>query len=279
MEQHPFDEAAEGRRGALSRRELLAATGGVVLAGSLAGNAAGARREHRHAQARRHVPRRRHRRQRQGHHRRPVHRHQARPGAPVAGWETLLIYDRDYNLGTTGWPRRSRRQRDAVDDPAEGGHRVPRRQDGRRRRRHLLDQAASTPSALRRRRARLGRPEGHHQGGRAHRAMKLKQPDSTLPERSPSTSPASCRSATRARTSSSGVGTGPYIMQSFTPGPESVHERTRTTGARASRSSTRCRSSTSPTPAARQRAARGRRSTHHRRPVRPGARSSRATAT
>ena len=42
MEQHPFDEAAEGRGGSLSRRELLAATGGVVLAGSLAGNAASA---------------------------------------------------------------------------------------------------------------------------------------------------------------------------------------------------------------------------------------------
>src|SRR3954466_12820844 len=39
MEQHPFDETAEGRRRALSRRDLLAATGGVVLAGSVLGNA------------------------------------------------------------------------------------------------------------------------------------------------------------------------------------------------------------------------------------------------
>ena len=42
MAQHPFEEAHErGSRG-LSRRELLAAGGGVVLAGSLAGNAASA---------------------------------------------------------------------------------------------------------------------------------------------------------------------------------------------------------------------------------------------
>jgi peptide/nickel transport system substrate-binding protein len=40
MEQHPFDETAEGRGRALSRRELLAATSGLVLAGSLAANAA-----------------------------------------------------------------------------------------------------------------------------------------------------------------------------------------------------------------------------------------------
>jgi hypothetical protein len=42
MEQHPFDETSEGRGGSLSRRELLAATGGVVLAGSLAANTASA---------------------------------------------------------------------------------------------------------------------------------------------------------------------------------------------------------------------------------------------
>jgi hypothetical protein len=36
----PFGEAAEGRGAALSRRDLLAATAGVDLAGSLAGNAA-----------------------------------------------------------------------------------------------------------------------------------------------------------------------------------------------------------------------------------------------
>ena len=40
--EHPFGEAAEGTGEALSRRAFLAATGSVVLAGSLAGNAAGA---------------------------------------------------------------------------------------------------------------------------------------------------------------------------------------------------------------------------------------------
>ena len=46
--EHPFGEAAEGTGQALSRRAFLAATGSVVLAGSLAGNAAArARRRHR----------------------------------------------------------------------------------------------------------------------------------------------------------------------------------------------------------------------------------------
>ena len=40
--EHPFGEAAEGTGAALSRRAFLAATGSVVLAGSLAGNAAAA---------------------------------------------------------------------------------------------------------------------------------------------------------------------------------------------------------------------------------------------
>jgi hypothetical protein len=39
MAQHPFEEAHEGGGRGLSRRELLAATGGVVVAGSLAGSA------------------------------------------------------------------------------------------------------------------------------------------------------------------------------------------------------------------------------------------------
>ena len=40
--EHSFREAADGRGAALARRSFLAATGSVVLAGSLAGNAAAA---------------------------------------------------------------------------------------------------------------------------------------------------------------------------------------------------------------------------------------------
>ena len=101
MEQYPFEDTAEGRRGALSRRELLAAGGGVVLAGSLAGNAASA------FAASAAKPKR------GGTFRLGVTGGGAKDfidGQSIttkpdqarltSGWETLLSYDRNYKLGT-----------------------------------------------------------------------------------------------------------------------------------------------------------------------------------
>jgi peptide/nickel transport system substrate-binding protein len=103
MEQYPFEDTAEGRRGALSRRELLAAGGGVVLAGSLAGNAASA------FAASAAKPKR------GGTFRIGVSGGGAtdiidgqsikiKPDQArlTSGWETLLSYDRNYKLGTDG---------------------------------------------------------------------------------------------------------------------------------------------------------------------------------
>ena len=102
MEQHPFEEAAEGRGRALSRRDLLAATGGVVLAGSLAGNAAHGARGSAAAKPKR-----------GGTFRLGVTGGGAKDfidGQSIttkpdqarltSGWETLLSYDRNYKLGT-----------------------------------------------------------------------------------------------------------------------------------------------------------------------------------
>jgi peptide/nickel transport system substrate-binding protein len=104
MEQHPFDETSEGRGGSLSRRELLAATGGVVLAGSLAGNTASAL-----AASAAPKPKR------GGTFRLGVTGGGAKDfidGQSIttkpdqarltSGWETLLTYDRNYKLGTDG---------------------------------------------------------------------------------------------------------------------------------------------------------------------------------
>ena len=104
MEQHPFEETSEGRGRSLSRRELLAATGGVVLAGSLAGNAASALAASAAAKPKR-----------GGTFRLGVTGGGAKDfidGQSIttkpdqarltSGWETLLTYDRNYKLGTDG---------------------------------------------------------------------------------------------------------------------------------------------------------------------------------
>ena len=44
------------------------------------------------------------------------------------------------------------------------------------------------------------------------------------------------------------IGTGPYMLQSFTPGAESVHVKNPNYWGEGRPTSTRCRSSTSPTP-------------------------------
>jgi peptide/nickel transport system substrate-binding protein len=104
MEQHPFDETAESRGRALSRRELLAATGGVVLAGGLAANAGTALASGTAAKPKR-----------GGTFRLGVTGGGAKDfidGQSIttkpdqarltSGWETLLTYDRNYKLTTDG---------------------------------------------------------------------------------------------------------------------------------------------------------------------------------
>ncbi|MDP9260157.1 MAG: ABC transporter substrate-binding protein [Actinomycetota bacterium] len=103
MEQHPFEETSEGRGGSLSRRDLLAATGGVVLAGSLAGNAASAfaasgAKPKRGGTFRIGVS---------GGGATDIIDGQSIKIKPdqarlTSGWETLLSYDRNYKLGTDG---------------------------------------------------------------------------------------------------------------------------------------------------------------------------------
>ena len=132
MEQHPFEDAAEGRGRVLSRRDLLAVTGGAVLAGSLAGNTASALAASAAAKPKR-----------GGTFRLGVTGGGAKDfidGQSIttkpdqarltSGWETLLSYDRNYKLGTDGARRGGDAgQRQAVDDPAQERHRVPQRQD------------------------------------------------------------------------------------------------------------------------------------------------------
>jgi peptide/nickel transport system substrate-binding protein len=115
MEQHPFEDAAEGRGRVLSRRELLAVTGGAVLAGSLAGDTASALAASVAAKPKR-----------GGTFRLGVTGGGAKDfidGQSIttkpdqarlsSGWETLLSYDRNYKLGTDALPRRRPRQRQA----------------------------------------------------------------------------------------------------------------------------------------------------------------------
>ena len=50
----------------------------------------------------------------------------------VTAWETLLIYDDNYKLGTDGLAEEVTQDNpEAVDDPARAGHRVQQRQDAR----------------------------------------------------------------------------------------------------------------------------------------------------
>ena len=148
----------------------------------------------------------------------------------MAGWETLLVYDREYKLVFDGLAEEvTAGGHRLVRHPAARGHRVPRRQDPRRRRRRLLHQAPDRPraGAVRRRRARLGRPERHHQGGRAHRppqaaAGRLHDPRRARPvrrrHRARTATPARARRCRRARSAPA-----PYMLESFTPGQESRH--------------------------------------------------------
>ena len=252
----------------LSRRELLVGAGGVLLAGGLAAcgssgssssaASGGGSTPGRDAQEGRQLPPRRHGRRRERHHRRPEHRHQARPGPP----DRQLGDAPDLRRGLrprarTAWPRRSTPRCPSRSTCAlRVGHRVPQRQDAHGRRRHLLDQAHPEPEgrALRRCRARLDRSEQAHRRWTPTRCgSSLKQPDSTIPDQLGQyfngIVPVGYERKGAAR---SGSAPGPYKIQSFTPGQQSVAVRNENywrTGLRG-RTSTRSRSSTSPTPTA-----------------------------
>ena len=125
-----------------------------------------------------------------------------------------------------GWPRRSTPRTPGQSTiTLRDGHRVQQRQDADRRRRHLLDQAHPEPEgrALRRRRACLHRSEQAQEDGRPYgadrsEAARLHHP---RPAR-PVLQRHRARRATSARAPLKWVGTGPYMIQSFTPGQQSV---------------------------------------------------------
>ena len=145
----------------------------------------------------------------------------------VAGWETLVTYDDDFNVSFEQGLAESveATARGPLRDPPARGHRVPRRQDARRRRPRLLVQPAD-------------RPRPRPRAAVADRArVRAASPRSTsAPSRCSSPSRRS-RSSTRLAGYAFGivpdgytregeqVGTGPFKLVSFTPGTESVHER------------------------------------------------------
>ena len=189
------------------------------------------------------------------HHRRPVHRGQGRPGPPRRrlGGRSSTTTPTSTSPTSTASPRRSR--------PTAADHYVIRLKEGiefhdgktvtaddliysfNRR----LDPDLGLAPAL----AELLESSGHDEGRRPHGRGAAAQAGGHVPQQprrvharrsSRTTTPASRRRTTQ-------IGTGPFMLASFTPGAESVHEQaTRTTGGKACRTSTRCRSSTSPTP-------------------------------
>ncbi len=156
--EHP---GARGRPRRLRRQRLL-----IV----------GKQRRHRprgHPQAGRQLPPGRHRRRREGHHRRPDHHHQARPGpARCRAGRRSLTYDENYKLGTDGLAEEVTQDKpDQWTIELQERDRVPQRQDALGRRRRLLAAAHPEPEGgpLRRRRARVDRPEEHQEDGQPAR--------------------------------------------------------------------------------------------------------------
>jgi peptide/nickel transport system substrate-binding protein len=230
MEQHPFDETAEGRGRALSRRELLAASGGIVLAGSLVGNAGTALAAGSAAKPKRggtfiigvsgggatdiidgqSIK---------------IKPDQARL---TSGWETLLSYDRNYKLGT-----------DALAEEAT--------QDGPKKWTVRLKQgiefnngktvtADDVIYSLR----RIGNPKAGLFGTAGLAALDLaglkkldkwtvriplKTPDSTIGEQFGQYFNGIVPVGYTSKNKLKWVGTGPFITKSFSPGRQSVHVR------------------------------------------------------
>ncbi len=262
--------------------------GAVQLRRGLGARVVSRRDAGRAGHAGRQLPRRPHRRLREGHRRRPEHRHQARPGAPAR----RLGDAADLRRRVQARDRRPGRGASTPDSPTQYVIRLRRASSSTtarrwRRRRHLLHPARSAPRPA----ACSAAPPGlvdirtDQEGGRAHRpaaAPAGRTPPSR--RRSPATPPASSRSATRPSRATSvqdgQIGTGAYMLKSFTPGQESRPRREPELLARGAAVLRRGRRSpTSPTTTrAGQRAARRPDRRDDRRAGRAGRRSSRATA-
>jgi peptide/nickel transport system substrate-binding protein len=230
MEQHPFEETSEGRGGSLSRRDLLAATGGVVLAGSLAANAASAFAASTAAKPKR-----------GGTFRLGVTGGGAKDfidGQSIttkpdqarltSGWETLLTYDRNYKLGTDGLAE------EATQDNARQW--TIRLKDGIEFNNGKTLSAEDVIYSLR----RIANPKNKLFGSaglanvdlaglkkmdKLTVRMKLKTADSTIGEQLGQYYNGIVPVGYSRTNKLKWVGTGPFITQSFSPGRQSVHKR------------------------------------------------------
>ncbi len=226
MEQHPFGESVEGRRGGLSRRELLAAGGGVILAGSLAGNAATAfaAKPKRGGTFRIGVS---------GGGATDIIDGQSIKIKPdqarlTSGWETLLSYDRNYKLGTDGLAE------EATQDNAKQW--TIRLKDGIEFNNGKTLSADDVIYSLK----RIGNPKAGLFGTAGLAAidlarlkkldkltvrMPLKTPDSTIGEQLGQYFNGVVPVGYNTKNKLKWVGTGPYITKSFVPGRQSTHVR------------------------------------------------------
>ncbi len=251
-------------RGSLSRRDLLAATGGVVLAGSLAGQPP--RRSPR-------VPK-------------PKRGGTFRLGVTGGGAKDIIDgqsittkpdqarltsglgdaarrYDRNYKLGTDGLAEEATQDNaEAVDDPPQGRDRVQQRQDAQRRRRDLLAEAdratrrtgSSAPRASARSTSRASR-----RWTSSRCACTSRPPDSTIGEQLGQYYNGIVPVGYTSKNKLKWVGTGPFITQELRAGPsERARPQPELLAHAGSRTSTRSGSSTSRTLRAGQRALLGR---------------------
>jgi peptide/nickel transport system substrate-binding protein len=229
MAQDPMEEALEGGGRGLSRRELLAATGGVVLAGSLAGNAASA------LAAESAKPKR------GGKFRIGVSGGGAtdiidgqsikiKPDQArlTSGWETLLSYDRNYKLGTDALAE------EATQDNAKQW--TVRLKSGIEFNNGKTVSADDVIYSLR----RIGNPKAGLFGTAGLAALDLarlkkmdkltvriplKTPDSTIGAQFGQYFNGVVPVGYTTKNNLKWVGTGPYITKSFTPGRQSTHVR------------------------------------------------------
>ena len=230
MAQHPFEEAHEGGGRGLSRRELLAATGGVVVAGSLAGSAGT-------AFARSTAPRAK----KGGVFRLGVTGGGAKDfidGQSIttkpdqarltSGWETLLSYDSNYKLGTDALAE------EATQDGAKQW--TIRLKSGIEFNNGKTLGADDVIYSLR----RIADPKNKLFGSAGIAAVDLnrlkkmdkltvrlflKTPDSTLGEQLGQYYNGIVPVGYSRTNKLKWVGTGPFVTKSFAPGRQSVHDR------------------------------------------------------
>ena len=230
MEQHPFDESAEGRGRALSRRDLLAATGGVVLAGGLVGNAgtafaAGSAKPKRGGTFRLGVT---------GGGAKDFIDGQSIITKPdqarlTSGWETLLTFDRNYKLTTDGLaesavqvsPKLWTDQASSRGSSSTTARRSPpttssTRCGGSLNPKNKLFGSAGLAAID---------PTGLKKVDKLTVRMPLKTADSTIAEQLGQYYNGIVPVGYSRTNKLKWVGTGPFITQSFSPGRQSVHVR------------------------------------------------------